>query len=341
MDREFCLEMAAEEAIRLARERGDVISVFVCGSMVKERPPDYADVDLRVVIEADGMEASFYEIKQGVPLEWTFVPRRRFDDRSELLNASFLALELVNGVIIYDPTGWLSQVREDILSVYQQSSYLIARSQRLLDAARTLYEEIQENFESGEPVPLWDVRCTIFWTGETPALLLNEIPNHRRLMVGLKDVGERLNAPELYPMGMETIGADRVDISEVETFLIDALDSIMYINSVSHPPHFHLSLDKREYWEHGIQQMLVEGYHREALWPILTLMSAIQPILAHIDDSESSRHYLRCRHFLDGLGFLSRDDFHQKLIKLSEWIEQIAPLIARQRLMDQGEGGSL
>jgi hypothetical protein len=61
MNRELCLEVAAEEAIRLAQERGDVISVFVCGSIVKESPPDYADVDLRVVIKGDGLEAGFYE----------------------------------------------------------------------------------------------------------------------------------------------------------------------------------------------------------------------------------------------------------------------------------------
>jgi hypothetical protein len=335
MNRELCLEVAAEEAIRLAQERGDVISVFVCGSIVKESPPDYADVDLRVVIKGDGLEAGFFEMKQGVPLEWTFVPKRRFDDRNTLLNASFLALELAKGTIIYDPTGWLGQVREDIHSVCERPSYQIQRSQRLLDAAKLLYDGIQENFESGEQAPLWDVRCTIFWTGETPALMLNEIPNHRRLMVELKDVGVRLNAPELYPTGIETLGAEGVSTSDVETFLIDALDSITYVNTVSDTPHFHISLDKRPYWEHGIRQMLAEGYHREALWPILTLMSAMHPILASADTPESSRHYLRCRRFLDRIGFLSRDDFHQKLIRLGEWIAQVQPLIARQRLSHQ------
>lgn len=336
MDRELCLEVAAEEAIRLAQERGDVISVFVCGSIVKKSPPDYADVDLRVVIEADEMEAGFFEMKQGVPLEWTFVPKRRFDDRHTLLNASFLALELAKGIIIYDPAGWLGQVREDILSVYEHTSYQIQRSQRLLDAAKLLYGEIQARFEIGEPAPLWAVRCTIFWTGETPALMLNEIPNHRRLMVELKDVGERLNAPELYPTGLETLGAEGIDTSDVETFLTDALDSITYVNAVSDTTHFHISLDKRAYWEHGIRQMLVEGYHHEAIWPILTLMSAMHPILASVDTPESARHYLRCRRFLDRIGFLSRDDFHQKLIRIGEWIAQVQPLITRQRLLHQG-----
>ncbi|MBI1926836.1 hypothetical protein HYR99_21655, partial [Candidatus Poribacteria bacterium] len=245
MDREFCLEVAAEGAFQLAREREDVMSVFVCGSMAKEPPPAYADVDLRVVIEADQAEASYYEVKRGVPLEWVFVPQRRFDSREELLNAAFLALELVNGVIIYDPRGWLGQVRDEIRSVYGHPSYRIARSQRLLDAARSLYEGIRKRFGAGEAVPLWDMRCAIFWAGETPSLLLNDIPNHCRLMVDLKAVGVRLNAPELHPMGIETIGATRVEMSEVETFFIDSLDSITYINSVSEPHHFHLSLDKR------------------------------------------------------------------------------------------------
>jgi hypothetical protein len=308
------------------------MSVFVCGSMAKDPPPAYADVDLRVVIEVDQAEASYYEVKRGVPLEWVFVPKRRFDSREELLNASFLALELVNGVIIYDPMGWLGQVRDDIRSVYGHPSYRIARSQRLLEAAWSLYEGIQKRFDVGGAVPLWDMRCAIFWTGETPSLLLNDIPNHRRLLVGLQAVGERLNSPELYPMGMETIGANRVEASEVEGFLNDMLNSITYINSVSEPRHFHLSLGKREYWEHGISQMLAEGYHREAVWPILTLMSAIQPTLAHLNTPESLRHYLRCRHFLDRIGFLSKTDFHQKLIKLDEWMEKVELLIARQRL---------
>lgn len=332
MDRKFCLEVAAEGAFQLARGREDVMSVFVCGSMAKEPPPAYADVDLRVVLEADQAEASYYEVKRGVPLEWVFVPKHRFDSREELLNASFLALELVNGVIIYDPTGWLGQVRNDIRSVYGHPSYRISRSQRLLDAARSLYEGMQKRFDAGEAVPLWDMRCAIFWTGETPSLLLNDIPNHRRLMVGLKDVGDRLNAPELHPMGIDTIGAAGVGMSEVETFLIDSLDSIVYINSVSEPHHFHLAMDKREYWKQGVMQMLADGYHREAVWPILTLMSAIHPILVSVDTSESSKYYLRCRHFLERLGFLSKDNFQQKLVKLDELIEKVNQLIARQRL---------
>lgn len=336
MNREFCLEVAADEAMRLARERGDVISVFVCGSIVKESPPDYADVDLRVVIEKDVLEAGLFEMKQGVPLEWTFVSKRRFEDRNTLLNASFLALELAKGIIIYDPTGWLGQVRDDIILVYDRPSYQIERSQRLLDAAKLLYDGIQGSFESGEQASLWDVRCTIFWTGETPALMLNEIPNHRRLMVDLKDAGDRLDAPELYPAGLETLGAEGVGTSDVETFLIDALDSITYVNTVSDMPHFHISLDKRAYWEHGIRQMLTEGHYREAIWPILTLMSAMYPVLASNDTPESSRHYLHCKRFLDRIGFLSRDDFHQKLIRLGEWIAQIQSLIARQRLSHQG-----
>ena len=336
MNRDFCLEVAAEESIRLARERGDVISVFACGSIVNESPPDYADVDLRVVIVGDWVEAGFFEMKQGVPLEWTFFPKRRFDDRNTLLNASFLALELAKGIIIYDPTGWMGQVRKDILSVYDQPSYQIERSQRLLDAAKSLYDVIHGSFESGEQASLWDVRCTIFWTGETPALMLNEVPNHRRLMVELKDVSDRLDAPELYPAGLETLGGEGVGASDVETFLIDALDSITYVNTVSDVPHFHISLDKRAYWEHGIRQMLAEGYYREAIWPILTLMSAMHPILAANDTSDASRHYLSCKRFLDRIGFLSREDFQHKLVRLAEWIAQVQPLITRRRLLNEG-----
>ena len=332
MDKEFCLEVATNAAKQMAQEREDIISVFVCGSMTKNPPPAYADVDLRVVIAAEETEASYYEIKQGVPLEWMFVPKRRFDTREDLLSAAFLASELVNGIIIHDPTNWLQQVKDDIRLIYGHPSYRIARSQRLLNSAKQLYGQIQKLFEAEEHVPLWDVRCVIFWTGETPSLLLNEIPNHRRLMIDLKEVGARLDAPELYPLGMETLGANRVEIPEIESFLTDALDTITYVNSVSDRPHFHLSLEKCEYWEHGIQQMLADEDDLEVLWPLLTLVSAIQPTLAHIESAESSGYYLRCRYFLNRLGFLSRDDFKQKLIRLAGWMETVDLLIARQRL---------
>ena len=332
MDKEFCLEVATNAAKQMAQEREDIISVFVCGSMTKNPPPAYADVDLRVVIAAEGTEASYYEIKQGVPLEWMFVPKRRFDTREDLLSTAFLASELVNGIIIHDPTNWLQQVKDDIRLIYGHPSYRIARSQRLLNSAKQLYEQIQKLFEAQEHVPLWDVRCVIFWTGETPSLLLNEIPNHRRLMIDLKEVGARLDAPELYPLGMETLGANRVEVPEIESFLTDALDTITYVNSVSDRPHFHLSLEKCEYWEHGIQQMLADEDDLEVLWPLLTLVSAIQPTLAHIESAESSGYYLRCRYFLNRLGFLSRDDFKQKLIRLAGWMETVDLLIARQRL---------
>ena len=339
MDKEFILKVATGGAFQLAKAREDVVGVFVCGSIINDSSnwrPDYSDVDLRAVVNTAEQEAGYYEMKYGVPLEWMFVPKRRFDTREELLSTAFLAPELVNGVIIYDPTGWLQQVKDDILLTYAHPSYRIARSERLLNAARQLYQHIRKLFDAQEHVPLWDVRCAIFWTGETPSLLLNEIPNHRRLMVDLRETGERLGAPQLYSLGMETIGADRVEASDVEDALADALDTISYINQVNDRPHFHLSLDKREYWEHGIQQLISDGDHLEVLWPLLTLISAIQPTLAHIELGESSEPYdseriayyrLRYRSFLNRLGFLSRDDFRQRLIKLDKWMDEVERII--------------
>ncbi len=343
MDKEFCLEVATEGAFQLAKVREDVVGVFVCGSITNDASnwrPDYSDVDLRVVVNTTEQEAGYYEMKYGVPLEWMFVPKRRFEPREELLSSAFLAPELVNGVIIYDPTGWLQQVKEEIQFTYAHPSYRIARGERLLNAARQLYQRIRELFDAQEHVPLWDVRCAIFWTGETPSLLLNEIPNHRRLMVDLREMSTRLDAPGLYPLGMETIGADRVEALDVEVLTDVVLETISYINAVNDRPHFHLSLDKREYWEHGVQQLISDGDHLEVLWPLLTLISAIQPTLAHIESDASSEFYdserikyyrLRCRRFLNQLGFLTRDDFQQRLIKLDNWMDEVERVIERQR----------
>ena len=342
MDKEFCLEVATEGAFQLAKGREDVVGVFVCGSIthdVSNWRSDYSDVDLRVVVNTTEQEPGYYEMVQGVPLEWMFLPKRRFDTHEELLSAAFLASELVNGVIIYDPTGWLQQVKNEVQFTYDHPSYRIARGERLLNAAKQLYQHIQKLFDAQEHVPLWDVRCAIFWTGETPSLLLNEIPNHRRLMVNLREVGERLGAPELYSLGMETIGVDG-DISQydVEGALTDTLETISYINQVNDRPHFHLSLDKCEYWEHGVQQMFADGDHLEALWPLLTLTSAIQPTLAQMMHSNATKHSIaKLKYFLNQLGFLSREDFQQRLITLDKWIDRVEREIAQQRMQKDAQ----
>ncbi|HIE28398.1 TPA: hypothetical protein EYP66_14050 [Candidatus Poribacteria bacterium] len=329
MDRERCIEIARSEALKLAMERGDVIGVFICGSMADDKPITYADVDLRVIVDSEFKPPTTYVLVEGVPLEWVYVLKSRYEHLEDVLNAPFLALELAKAIILYDPTGFLEELKMDVLTAYRHRVHVIARAQKLLNAAKKMYENARQNFESGQELSPWDLRCVIFWTGETPPLLLNETPNHRKMLVNLKNIAQRLDCPTLYPMGLETLGAEDITAEEAVGFLVDTLDSIDYVNAVGQVRHFHLSNEKREYWESGIRELIDEGYYRESVWPMLTIISSSELLIRQIETLESESYEERCQRFLDRLGFINPLDLERKLNLAAEWMQQTEQLIER------------
>jgi hypothetical protein len=329
MDKERCVEIAKSEALKLAMERRNVIGVFICGSMADDKPVTYADVDLRVIVDSELKSPTTCAIVEGVPLEWVYMPKSKYESLEEVLNAPFLALELAKAIILYDPTGFVETLKMNVLAAYRHRVHVIARAQKLLNAAKEMYERVKQNFETGQEVSIWDLRCIIFWTGETPPLLLNETPNHKKMFVHLKGISQQLDCPTLYPMGLETLGAEDITADEAMGFLIDTLDSIDYVNAIDQVRHFHLSSEKREYWKNGIQELIDQGYYRDSIWPMLTIISSSEPLIRQIETLESEAYIERCQRFLDRLGFINAFDLERKLSLAEEWMQQTERVIER------------
>jgi len=327
MDKERCIEIAKEESLKLVLERGDVVGVFICGSIARDKPVTYTDVDLRVIVDSELKPPTTCTLVEDIPLEWVYIPQSKYEDLESVLNAPFLALELAQAIILYDATGFLEELKMNVLAAYRHRVHVVARAQKLLSAAKEMYEHVKENFETGQEVSPWDFRCLIFWTGETPPLLLNETPNHKKMFVNLKNVAQQLDCPTLYPMGLETLGADDITSEEAVGFLMDTLDSIDYINDIGQTGHFHLANEKREYWESGIRELINQGYHRESVWPMLTIISSSAPLIRQIETLESEAYSERCRRFLDRLGFINAFDLERKLTVAEGWVQQTEQVI--------------
>jgi hypothetical protein len=340
MDKERCIEIARAEALKLAMERKDIIGVFICGSIAGDKPVTYADVDLRVILNSELKPPTMCTFVKGVPLEWVYIPKSICEHLEDVLKTPFLPLELAKAIILYDPTGFLGNLKMDVLTAYRHCSHVIARAQKLLNAAKEMYKHVRQNFETGQEVSPWDLRCVIFWTGETPPLLLNETPNHKKMFVNLKNIAQQLNCPMLYPMGLETLGAEDITADEAIGFLMDTLDSIDYVNAVGQVRHFHLSSEKRKYWENGIRELIDQGYYRESVWPMLTIISSSEPLIRpacaanvaagrQVETFESKASRERCQRFLDRLGFINAFDLERKLNLAERWMQQTERVIEK------------
>jgi len=357
MNKEACIEIAREATLKMAQEGGDVVGAFICGSMADDKPPMYTDVDIRVILDSEHTPPTKYVIEQGVPLEWVFLPKSKCVDLEDVLNSPFLSLELAKAIILFDPTDFLAKLKMEVLTSYQHRVHVMARAKRLLDAAREMYENVRKCFEKGafarplqhnrisqtwheknvqypknlatmqempiiDATPFWSLRCCIFWTGEIPPLLLNETPSHKRLLVKLKDAGERLGHPELYTLGLDTLGVRNIEKWEAEGFLIDALDIIDYVNTKDIAKHFYLSPDKREYWEKGIKELIGQDCSEEATWPVFTIFSVGEPLISQMDTPDSEPYKERCKFFFRRLGCVDACDVERKLLTAEEWLRK-------------------
>jgi len=333
VDRKRYIQVAREESLKLVEQRGDVVAVFICGSVAHGDPEEYSDVDLRVVIDTEfDLPVPSFVRRYGVPLEWTYCAKRQYEDMIQVLNDPFISLETVGSTILYDPTNFIRDLIRDIKPVYKEHRYVKARAQNLLEQPKQWLSSLRDMGEELSKLPeyvyAWHLRCIITILAKVVLVLTSIPPGGMKLFVSLRVSAERLQHEELFSLGLDAMGAQDITKEEVEEFADGIFKVFEYVNSMVDPcklHHWTLLPDKREYYQLGTQWLVSRGFHREAIWPLLTVapLCAMEIHEAKLD----SRMLEKCVSFLYRLGFQPFGDTNKKLDLLQRWIQQIQQII--------------
>ena len=114
-------------------------------------------------------------------------------------------------------------------------------------------------------------------------------PTHRRSLVLMHDLLLPYQRLDLLERTLSLLGYDRMDKAEVEAYLRQAaaaFDKAIEVKKTPSVLDFKLQAHIKPYLVDGSQQMIDEGYHREAMWWVE--ISYFVAMMAILNDGSAS-----------------------------------------------------
>ena len=127
------VEMARKFVREQLQKRGDIIGAFVGGSVARGEETEHSDIDLALIVE--GGEGKGYgrggtdTWQDGVYVEAGFVPKERYDDLEKVLLNPITATHMNDALILYDPSGFLTRMQQEVRAVFMEPRWLDVRVQ--------------------------------------------------------------------------------------------------------------------------------------------------------------------------------------------------------------------
>jgi hypothetical protein len=277
--------------------------------------PTYRDVDLHLIFRDDiempgeNVEALY----KGLMIEAGFRQQKDYRTPEVVLGDPVIASHMAVPSIVCDPTGWLTRLHEAVAREYAQRHWVQARCEA---EKREAFGWLERAASLPDPITalnLLGYTCT-FVSGVLALASLQPITG-RRGAVQMRRILERWGRVDLHERLLTVFGVARLGREQVERSLRDAteaFDIAVQVKRTPHPFGHKMYAHLRPYLVEGTQEMIREGFHREAAgWVMAYYASSIQIIQTDApseltpDRQEKFEEYLR-QFELDGDGSVCR-----------------------------------
>ncbi len=293
--------------------------------------PPYSDVDLIIVLQEGGKSSQEnLELEyKGLILECGFKGLAEYDSPESVLANPHLAPNLVMNSILSDPTGLLTRTHQVVAKEYARRQWVVARCN--YEKNRTLghleqWSEADSPFEALSQL-WWFVN---FLSGLIAVASLKP-PTHRRALVLMKELLQAQDRLDLHEELLSVLGFSHMSLETVVFYLQEcsvAFDRAVAVKRTPFPWDVKLHPHIRPYAIEGSQEMIDEGYHREAMFAIeLFLALSIIAIQNDAPEEEKPRFQALFGRLLSDLGLTTPTDWQsrqEKARKLTEELFRVA-----------------
>jgi predicted nucleotidyltransferase len=257
-------------------------AIYVCSSVARGDADAHSDIDLHLVNLEPGSSFKMYAtLEEGIAVDWVWEPLEDYSRMEVILSHYAKPHNLAHAVILYDPEGWLSHMKHQVVPQLGSQSYVTQRLVRLWELKHmSLQRVIQtESFEAFVPAFMEDFRigCLLPLT----ACIVD--PSARKLLYQANRSLEKLHSeagdslrsdlPQYEAsMLLRLFGCHDFSKSEAYYFLDRMMETYDYCIEVQKADCHGINQPKRSCHSGGIRQWIGEGYHQEAMYPILDWM---------------------------------------------------------------------
>jgi hypothetical protein len=287
--------------------------------------PSYRDVDVIIVLEQGGkgsQENVELEYKSLI-LECGFKSLAEYKSPQSVLANPHLAPNLVVDSILSDPTGLLTRTHQVVAKEFARRRWVVARSD--YEKNRTL-GHLEQLRQAGSP---FEVLTQLWWFANFLSGLIAvaslETPTHRKALVLMKELLQRQDRLAVHEELLSVLGLADLSRERVVSYLQEcaaAFDRAVAVKRTPFPWDVKLHPHVRPYAIEGTQEMINEGYHREAVyWIELFWALSLLAIQNDAPEEEKLRFQAAFGRFLGDLGLRTPTDWqfrHEKAKKLTE-----------------------
>lgn len=287
------IELAQEWVETEGSQTPDLYGAHLMGALnylPRDAPfPAYKDVDLNLVVEGAPGDEPHEVFYKGLILEYGTLDVERYRSPATVLSDPGLASNLAVDSILSDPRGMLAPLQSAVAREYTQRRWVQARC---ASAKNDVLQGLQGLQLAASP----DQARLILWLyvtmGLTGMVALADLkpPTHRRSLIQMKALLEQHGREDLQEAMLELLGFAYLRPSQVEVHLhhmAEAFDRAVQVTRTPVPGSFKLRPHVRPYLIDGAQEMIDEGYPREAmLWIWFGLAIANGAIQADAPEDE-------------------------------------------------------
>jgi len=282
-----------EEASRVPELVGAILGGSTRARDPEAPHPAASDVDVFLWVDAEvpsdiehprGRFAPRKFLRGGVVLEPSFHDARRIADPEAVLGNVHLGPAFADPLILLDPAGRLAAVADAVRPEYRRRRHV---QRRLAQALKSVEAMGLHPCAPDLPTlaPCWRnaaLAIAVMHAAVVPLVAALRSPTVRRSLVVAREVLAEAGREDF--AGSATLS--RAEIEERVAELWPAYDAAVEARRTPVVMDWNVSREARALECAAISELVAEGHHREAAYPLLQLRTAVQGILENDGDEE-------------------------------------------------------
>ncbi len=229
--------------------------------------PSYRDVDLNIVCDELTDPMTHDVAYNGLILEYGTVSSERYRTPEDVLANPELAANLAAGGILADPYGLLAPLQQAVAAQYAHQRWVVARCSQEKQMVSQVLGGLQHAAAPAEAS--WLLSSGALFLSGLLAEASLRAPTHRRCLVLMREVLHAHGHAELHEAILRLLGFAHLSRQQVDRYLRDCAETFDQAVAVTRTPvpfQFKLQPHIRPYIIDGAQELIGQGYHREAMF---------------------------------------------------------------------------
>lgn len=273
--------------------------------------PPWTDTDIMVVLDGEAPAKAGKFASGGALLEGTYLGSAEIADAETVLGSYHAAHAVATGVILDDPTGWLTGLQATVRAEFSRHRRVVARAANARAKVEAGFARVDGGGSLAERAQAW-----VFPTGVmTHVLLVTGLrnPTVRRRYETVHELLAAHDRLDLYERLLDLIGCGGLDRKTVERHLA-TVTRLFDAAAPVEAPSYRFASDVTEIARpisiNGSQDLIERGYHREAVfWLVVTGSRALQKLQHGLGSAAAAPFEGGYADLLADLGLTSTDDF--------------------------------